>query len=96
MATAFSVTECRGYFGRGRFSCSPNSATLTSMKVKEVLRLLCNDGWRRVASRDGHRQFKHPTKPGRVTVSGEINHDLPPAALNSILQPLGDMAASHS
>jgi predicted RNA binding protein YcfA (HicA-like mRNA interferase family) len=65
------------------------------MNVKEILRLLCKDGWRRVASHDGHRQFKHPTKPGRVTVSGQINHNLPPAALNSILQPLGAIA-SHS
>lgn len=59
------------------------------MKVKDVLRLLCNDGWRRVSSGDRHRQFIHPIKPGCVTVSGEINDDLPPVALNSILEQAG-------
>jgi predicted RNA binding protein YcfA (HicA-like mRNA interferase family) len=56
------------------------------MKVNEVLKLLRKDGWYRVPSRGGHRQFKHPTKPGRVTVSGKPNHDLPPGTLNSILK----------
>jgi predicted RNA binding protein YcfA (HicA-like mRNA interferase family) len=40
-------------------------------------------------SRGGHRQFKHPTKPGRVTVSGKLRDDLPPGTLNSILRQAG-------
>jgi predicted RNA binding protein YcfA (HicA-like mRNA interferase family) len=59
------------------------------MKVREVIRLLENDGWYRVRSRSGHRQFKHPTKPGRVTVSGKGSDDLPPGTLNSILKQAG-------
>jgi predicted RNA binding protein YcfA (HicA-like mRNA interferase family) len=43
----------------------------------------------RVKARGGHRQFKHPTKPGRVTVSGKASHDLPPGTLNSILKQAG-------
>ncbi|MGA7499566.1 MAG: type II toxin-antitoxin system HicA family toxin [Isosphaeraceae bacterium] len=35
------------------------------MKVSEVLRRLRADGWVRVKSKGGHRQFKHATKPGR-------------------------------
>ena len=38
------------------------------MKVAEVLRLLHDDGWYLVTTRGSHRQFKHPTKAGRVTV----------------------------
>ena len=41
------------------------------MKVSEVLRQLRADGWVRVKSKSGHHQFKHPTKPGRVTVAGK-------------------------
>ena len=59
------------------------------MKVREVLKLLHNDSWYRVPSRSGHRQFKHPTKPGRTTVSGKLSDDLPPGTLNSILKQAG-------
>ena len=41
------------------------------MKVSQVVKLLARDGWYRVPSRGGHRQFKHPTKRGWVTVSGQ-------------------------
>ena len=62
---------------------------LHRMKVREVLKLLKSDGWDRVKARGGHRQFKHPVKPGRVTVSGKSSHDLPPGTLNSILKQAG-------
>jgi predicted RNA binding protein YcfA (HicA-like mRNA interferase family) len=59
------------------------------MKVSEVLKLLRKDGWYRVPSRGGHRQFKHPSKPGRVTVSGKPSDTLAPGTLNSILRQAG-------
>jgi predicted RNA binding protein YcfA (HicA-like mRNA interferase family) len=59
------------------------------MKVREVLKLLRNDGWYLVPSRSGHRQFKHLTKTGRVTVSGKSSDDLAPGTLNSILKQAG-------
>lgn len=62
---------------------------LAGMKVREVLKLLQADGWYRVKARSGHRQFKHPAKRGRVTVSGKLSHDLPPGTLNSILKQAG-------
>ncbi len=63
-----------------------NEGILAGMKVGEVIKLLRRDGWYRVPSRGGHRQFKHPTKPGRVTVSGKASDDLAPGTLNSILK----------
>jgi predicted RNA binding protein YcfA (HicA-like mRNA interferase family) len=57
---------------------------LYGMKVREVLKLLMADGRFRVKARGGHRQFNHPTKPSRVTVSGNHSHDMPPGTLNSI------------
>ncbi len=53
------------------------------MKVREVIQRLEQDGWYRVKSK-GHRQFKHPTKPGRVTVAGKLGKDVPAGTLKSI------------
>ena len=59
------------------------------MKVREILEILRSDGWFLVATRGSHRQFKHPGKPGRVTVAGKPGDDLPPGTLNSILKQSG-------
>jgi predicted RNA binding protein YcfA (HicA-like mRNA interferase family) len=59
------------------------------MKVSEVLRLLHGDGWYLVAARGSHRQYKHSSKLGRVTVPGKPNDDLAPGTLNSILKQAG-------
>lgn len=59
------------------------------MKVSEILRLLNDDGWYLVATRGSHRQYKHPAKPGRVTVPGKPSADLAPGTLNSILKQSG-------
>jgi predicted RNA binding protein YcfA (HicA-like mRNA interferase family) len=59
------------------------------VKVAEVLRLLLQDGWLQVAQRGSHRQFKHPSKTGRVTVPGKPRDDLAPGTLNSILKQAG-------
>ena len=56
------------------------------MKVREVIRLLLDDGWVQVAQRGSHRQLKHPTKVGRVTVAGHPNDELAPGTLRSILR----------
>jgi predicted RNA binding protein YcfA (HicA-like mRNA interferase family) len=53
------------------------------MKVREVIKRLLRDGWRPVKSKGGHRQFKHPTKPGRVTVSGKPGTDVPEGTLKN-------------
>jgi predicted RNA binding protein YcfA (HicA-like mRNA interferase family) len=59
------------------------------MDVSEVLRRLRSDGWIQVKSKGGHRQFKHPTKPGRVTVSGNPSHSIPLGSLKSIFRQAG-------
>jgi len=59
------------------------------MKVRVLLRLLKNDGWVLVRMRGSHRQFKHPSKQGTVTVSGKPGVDMPPGTLNSILKQAG-------
>ena len=59
------------------------------MTVREVIRRLTDDGWFEVAQRGSHRQFKHPTKPGRVTVHGKPSDSIAPGTLNSILKQSG-------
>jgi predicted RNase H-like HicB family nuclease/predicted RNA binding protein YcfA (HicA-like mRNA interferase family) len=56
------------------------------LKVREAIRLIEEDGWVLVATRGSHRQFKHPLKPGRVTVAGKPSDDLASGMFKSILQ----------
>jgi predicted RNA binding protein YcfA (HicA-like mRNA interferase family) len=58
-------------------------------KVSEILSRLSDDGWFIVSMRGSHRQLKHPTKPGRVTVHGRPGDDIAPGTLNSILKQSG-------
>jgi predicted RNA binding protein YcfA (HicA-like mRNA interferase family) len=62
---------------------------METMKVGAVLDLLREDGWLLVRTKGSHRQFRHPTKPGTVTVSGKPSLDLRPGTLNSILKQAG-------
>ena len=59
------------------------------MKVRDVIRLLTKDGWVQESQKGSHRQFSHPSKPGKVTVPGKISDDLPIATLKSILRQAG-------
>jgi predicted RNA binding protein YcfA (HicA-like mRNA interferase family) len=59
------------------------------MKTRDIIRILRNDGWYIVAIRGSHRQFKHPVKAGRVTVSGHLGDDLSPGTLNSVFKQAG-------
>lgn len=56
------------------------------MKVWDVIRLLEEDGWALVAQKGSHRQFRHPIKPGKVTVPGKLSADLPEGTFKSILR----------
>lgn len=56
------------------------------MKVAEIIRLLEQDGWYGARTKGSHRQFKHPSKPGLVTVAGKSSLEMPRGTLNSILK----------
>jgi predicted RNA binding protein YcfA (HicA-like mRNA interferase family) len=56
------------------------------VKVADIIRLVEDDGWYLDRSRGSHRQYKHPTKPGLVTIAGKPSDDLAPGTLNSILK----------
>jgi predicted RNA binding protein YcfA (HicA-like mRNA interferase family) len=59
------------------------------MKVREAIRLIEDNGWYLVATRGSHRQYKHPIKPGRVTIAGKPSEDLAPGTRNSIMKQAG-------
>jgi len=59
------------------------------MKVREILKLIAADGWVLDRTRGSHRQFKHPTKLGLVTVVGQPGHDVAPGTRNSIPKQAG-------
>jgi predicted RNA binding protein YcfA (HicA-like mRNA interferase family) len=59
------------------------------VKVRDVIQLIENDGWHRVRQKGSHRQFKHGTKPGLVTIAGKPGDDLAPGTLNSVLKQAG-------
>jgi predicted RNA binding protein YcfA (HicA-like mRNA interferase family) len=59
---------------------------LLGVEVRDVIRLLERDGWYLAAVRGSHRQYKHPAKPGRVTVAGHPSHEVAIGTLRSILK----------
>ena len=59
------------------------------MKIRDLLKLIEKDGWYRVTQSGSHRQFKHLSKPGRVTIAGHPSQDMNKGTLNNILKQAG-------
>ena len=59
------------------------------MKVREAIRLIEDDGWVLSRTRGSHLQYKHPAKPGLVTIPGKPGKDLPAGLQRSILRQAG-------
>jgi predicted RNA binding protein YcfA (HicA-like mRNA interferase family) len=59
------------------------------MRVREAINLVAADGWYLARTRGSRRHYKHPTKPGNVTIAGDPAIDIPSGALNSILRQAG-------
>ena len=62
------------------------------MKVRDIIKLVEKDGWVPVPlPRTGtsHRQYKHPLKPGRVTIAGHAGDDVDPGTKNSVPKQAG-------
>lgn len=61
---------------------------MRSYSSREAIKLLKTDGWYLVNTVGSHHQFKHPTKPGRVTIKHPCK-DIPPKTLQSIEKQSG-------
>lgn len=58
-------------------------------KVSKLIKQIQEDGWFLVTQSGSHRQYKHPTKKGRVTIAGKPSDDLAPKTEKSILKQAG-------
>lgn len=59
------------------------------MKVSQAIKMVRDDGWIHIRTTGSHRQFKHPSKTGIVTIAGKPSQEIPPGTLNSILKQAG-------
>ena len=59
------------------------------MKVREAIKLVENDGWYLDRTRGSHRQYRHASKRGIVTIAGKPGEELAPGTKNSILKQAG-------
>ena len=59
------------------------------MKVKEIIKLIENRGWFLVSQKGSHRQFKHESMTGRVTIAGKLSDEMPKGTVNSVLKQAG-------
>lgn len=62
---------------------------MKTYKVKEMIKILENNGWFLSYWRGDHRQFKHPVKKGKITVPGKASDDLDANTAQSILKQAG-------
>ena len=59
------------------------------VKIRDVIRMIEQDGWLLVRTKGSHRQYKHKTKNGLVTIAGKQSDELAPGTLNSIYKQAG-------
>lgn len=54
------------------------------MKVRDVIRMIENDGWYLVGTRGSHRQYRHAVKNGKVTISGHLGAEMKKGTVASV------------
>jgi predicted RNA binding protein YcfA (HicA-like mRNA interferase family) len=58
------------------------------MSSREIIKLFKADGWQQTRTKGSHHQFKHPMKPGVVTVP-HPKKDLPLGTARAIIKSAG-------
>lgn len=59
------------------------------MKIRDIIKMIEEDGWYLARTRGSHQQYKHPTKSGLVTIAGKPSDDLATGTSNSIYKQAG-------
>lgn len=61
------------------------------MKYRDLIKRLEKDGWYLERTTGDHLQYRHPTKPGTITVpgGGKLGRDVPPGTLSGVLRQAG-------
>jgi len=56
------------------------------VKVRDVIKLVEEDGWYYTKTTGSHRHYKHPIKRGKVTIPGHPSDEMNPSVFNSVLK----------
>lgn len=83
------ISENLGYSRNFTTFAMSSKNALNKYKVKEVIKMLEDDGWFLLTIKGDHRQFKHPSKKGKVTVRGKPSETVSQFLLNSIWKQAG-------
>ena len=59
------------------------------MKIRDVIEIIERDGWHKIYQKGSHRQYRHTTKKGRVTIAGHPGDDLAAGTLDSVFKQAG-------
>jgi predicted RNA binding protein YcfA (HicA-like mRNA interferase family) len=59
------------------------------MKYREFTRKMRGDGWQLKEQEGSHQQWIHPVKPGKVTIAGHPNDEIPVGTLKAMLKQAG-------
>lgn len=65
------------------------TVVMKTKKVREIIKMLKDDGWYLAYTKGDHRQFRHPTKKGKVTVNQRLSDDLDAYLIDSIFKQVG-------
>ena len=57
--------------------------------AREAIRIVERDGWYHVHTKGSHRHFRHPVKPGKVTIPGKLGEVLKDGTRHHILKQAG-------
>jgi predicted RNA binding protein YcfA (HicA-like mRNA interferase family) len=59
------------------------------VKVKDAIKHVEAAGWTFARTRGSHRQYRHPDRPGLVTIAGKPSDTLHPKTWASIMRQAG-------
>ena len=82
----FNNTEFKSFHSQRKLA---KSKVKPIRKVKHLIKFIQEDGWYLDRTKGSHRHFKHPIKPGIVTVPKQFNADLRLGTLKSALEQAG-------
>lgn len=71
------------------FAMSRIMGVMDKYKTKEIIKIIEADGWFFVRQKGSHRQYKHKTKKGTVTINGKLNETQEQELINSIFKQAG-------
>lgn len=71
-------------------------SSLRRVKLRAVIRVLEREGWRLDRQTGSHRQYRHPERPGTVTVAGKLSDEVPRGTLASIWRQAGNVGEEEA